>query len=696
MRIDHYAYQQATRVTGFGLLLQAVIGLTLLLFGRLSDDTTFQYASYYVLAGSIVWIALLVVFQQHKLERLEALEADELASLRAGASSVFESEGEDLKVAARRLRAMHKWLMPAVSIVVAGLFILLGALILRDFDQADDVTANVTRFTITRIPGWAVALCLFMAAIAFIFSRFVAGMAKQAAWQNLRGGSGIMVGNALVMFGVAVGIIFLFFDKRWVMEIVAKGIAIFMFIVALEITLNFVLNLYRPRRPGEIPRPPFDSKILSLFAAPDSIVRSINEAVNYQFGFDITSSWGYQLLMRSFAWLAAFAAVILVLLNTVVVVQPGEQAIRLRGGRMVNAEPAGPGLMFKLPWPIESARVEQVARIREMALGARSRAVKPLNLWTDQPDTDVELKPFIVSAGYRGAEAGDPGGNFALINAELVMYWRIKPDGLVAFLSFADDAETRWQRLNVREQALRAIALREAATYLRGQPFDAVLSQSHESLGPVLRARIQDAFDRVNTGVEVVAVTVPLLRPPQDAINSFEERSVEVQGRREKVVAARDNADRNLVTEAGSKALALEIVREIEAYQQMRDARADERELAERVIRIEQMLQQGNGRAAATLATAQAERWKRNMAALSRSREVVGDLASFLTAPDLYRQRKIMDVFSRTLGRVRAKFVFGIDPSRIDLDVTLQEPDTGLNISENISDSSAEDEESSQ
>ena len=38
-------------------------------------------------------------------------------------------------------------------------------------------------------------------------------MARQAAWQNLRGGAGYMVGNAIVLLAVAVGIIFRFFDN---------------------------------------------------------------------------------------------------------------------------------------------------------------------------------------------------------------------------------------------------------------------------------------------------------------------------------------------------------------------------------------------------------------------------------------------------------------------------------------------------
>ena len=37
----------------------------------------------------------------------------------------------------------------------------------------------------------------------------------------------------------------------------------------------------------------------------------------YQFGFDITSSWGYQLLLRSTAWLLALGSGALVLLSCI-------------------------------------------------------------------------------------------------------------------------------------------------------------------------------------------------------------------------------------------------------------------------------------------------------------------------------------------------------------------------------------------
>lgn len=75
MRIDHHAYQRAARVASFGLLLQFVIGLILLVFGLNLNDTAFVFGSMYTLSGLVVWLGLIVIFYQHKLECLEALRA---------------------------------------------------------------------------------------------------------------------------------------------------------------------------------------------------------------------------------------------------------------------------------------------------------------------------------------------------------------------------------------------------------------------------------------------------------------------------------------------------------------------------------------------------------------------------------------------------------------------------------------------
>ena len=72
MRQDHFTYQQAARVAGFGLLVQASVGVAALLFGVGAGDALARLASAWILLGVAVWVVLWLLFQQHKLERLEA------------------------------------------------------------------------------------------------------------------------------------------------------------------------------------------------------------------------------------------------------------------------------------------------------------------------------------------------------------------------------------------------------------------------------------------------------------------------------------------------------------------------------------------------------------------------------------------------------------------------------------------------
>jgi regulator of protease activity HflC (stomatin/prohibitin superfamily) len=705
MRTDHLAYQQATRVAGFGLLLQLGIGLVMLVYGFIFADSSFQIASMPVLVGVIVWMALVIVFHQHRLERLEALERDELAAERGEEGGGIFSEG-DTDVAARRLRLMHTWLMPAASLLVAALLVWLGLGTITWFGKLDDPEMQVTPFGVGANLGWQLAIALGLALVAFIFSRFVAGMAARPAWANLRGGAGHMVGNALVLLAVAIGIAFRFFEKPAVLESVAFGLAIYMLLLAAEIVLNFVLNLYRPRRPGEVPRPAFDSRILSLFAAPDSIVRSINEAVNYQFGFDITSSWGYQLLLRSGVWLLVFAVGILVALSSIVVVEPGHQAVRLRGGAVVGKVHEG-SLFLKWPWPFETVVSMDAARVREISLNGTPREVGEVFLWDPNQESDNPL--FLVTADplpneiartvdrlvtdvdavetVAGPDEATPGAGpqvsnqFALVDADIILRYRVRPGGLIDYLTFCNGVKPRRSTLDMREQSLQDLALRMVTQTLSTLSLEDVLSPRGSTLPTTLRGRVQDVFDEAGTGVEVVSIAIPALRPPNEAVTMFEELSIDTQNSQKTLEEARRMADSSLAALVGDADLArtvVERIRDLLALEAEK-GRDDPQAIAERIA-IQSVLRDSPGMISSFLASARSLRWKIHMEARRNAAEVLGQVASYAASPEVYRQRRIMDVFKDSLPGLRAKYVLGVDPRRTDLDFEMQEPSQGLDL----------------
>jgi hypothetical protein len=102
MKADYLSYQRATSRSLLGLVIQLVLGLVLLLYGLFGADKAAQTAAAYVLLGVPVWLSLAILFDQHRRERIEAIEAEAFAASDAAASSVFEQSGDDLRVAAGR------------------------------------------------------------------------------------------------------------------------------------------------------------------------------------------------------------------------------------------------------------------------------------------------------------------------------------------------------------------------------------------------------------------------------------------------------------------------------------------------------------------------------------------------------------------------------------------------------------------
>jgi regulator of protease activity HflC (stomatin/prohibitin superfamily) len=508
-----------------------------------------------------------------------------------------------------------------------------------------------------------------------------------------------------------------------VMRGIAQGIAIFMFAVAAETLLNFILNLYRPRRMGETPRPAFDSRVLSLLAAPDSIVRSINEAVNYQFGFDITSSWGYQLLLRNFARLLAVGLVVVLALTTLVVVQPQEQGMRLRFGARVGEVYQG-GAMAKLPWPIDTAIVEDVNLVRDLPLGT----VRPFSsgdviTWGDDTmQLTQSTNVFLVGLGVAEPTAAptQPGvvagvvpttapstttatafgvlpaattadrttatEQFAVVEADIVLQYRVRDRELDKYIAFSNDVKSRRSAMDMRERALKAMALREVTRTMSSRTLDTVLSPPPDApLVDTLVKAIQGAFDAAETGVEVVGLSIPRLRPPGTEGGKFEELSIARQNGRRQVEDAQSAVNTTMSMLVGDVALADEVWKGIAELTKLENeakaGSADARQKADALrARLEQIVLDSRAQSASVISNARALRWNLLMDAQAIAAEVTGQAPAWNADSELYRTRRTMDALAEALSGVRAKYMLLPDPSRVRIDVEMQETSTGLNL----------------
>ena len=706
-------------MAAFGFCLQLLVAMTFLVYGLAVGDSPSILASLWAFPPVLIWVGLMIVFNQHKLERLESLEEDQLASGGMAGESIFDRSGDEIRVAAGRLRLLYRWALPIASVLYVGTMAILAWRMLEWLSgvAGADVILGDSYLALVDGKGWLVALCLGFAAACFIFSRYLSGMSEHKAWQNLRAGAGAMVGNALVLLAVAVGVIFRFFEVNDVLEVVGWSIPIFMCVAAAEVLLNIILNIYRPRVAGEYPRPGFDSRALSLMAQPDSFVRSMNDAVNYQFGFDISSSWGYQLVLRSGGWLIVLGAVALIGLSTMVVVDGREEGLRIRQGRIIGGdghEVHGSGLFMKLPWPLETAQLYEVTTERELSLNGKEEELPRRSLWGRDKlkliPGDV-MRPFIVGRSRLGddqqfnlpgsmseqvAEDQDDSSVDdvnALVDMQVNLSYRIrgsdasgKNGGLLQYLSFGTDTKRR-ERFTEREKALQLVALSVVTKYIGTLGLDDVLSKKRGQLSAELLKRIRPAFDQLDTGVELIGVSIPLVRPVENLASSFEDLDVAIQQSDSEVAKAEKQSVVVLTETVGDPDLVERVLAAIDAANEAdevyetavqqhgenspeADDAAKDREL--KTFAAAKLVRKGGGGAAELIAMAERDSWVKLMQQRTQASRIQGQGAAYHAAPELYRQWWIMQAYNRNFADLR-KYVVGIEPDRMKVNVGLSE-----------------------
>ncbi|MCC5831308.1 MAG: hypothetical protein JJU36_17855, partial [Phycisphaeraceae bacterium] len=515
----------------------------------------------------------------------------------------------------------------------------------------------------------------------FAVARYLAGMTRVDEWRLLRGGSAYLLGNCVAMIGVFAGFVVAVIHSPGVLAFMGLVLPLLMVLLGFEIGVKMVTSVYRPRKPGEAPQAAFESWVLGWLSSPQSLARIINQTVNYQFGFEISRSWFYQLLGRAITPLVVFGLLVLILISSVVVVEPHQQAMKLTFGRM-HEEPLEPGLRFKWPWPIGSVVKKDVGRVQQMFIGSiitkteEDQAILWTNVHThDGEETFILCAPTRVDRDDHGmiAEPGaapaiehDDFSGVGMVAAEIVMQYRI--DDLPKFLRTADNPE----------QLLRAVAEREVIAFFGGRTIDQLLRREHVAspdgervaMGEALRRAIQNRVspDAMNLGIEVVLVSVTNVHPPQaeDVAATFHEQIGAMQEAEQRRLDARNVATQTLARVAGDEATALRIDQAIGEHNRLESAwnaahqegRVDEAEalwleVQNKQREIEDMLNAARGQAAARIYSARAQRWETQLDAEDFVRLFDARRRAYQLAPEYYIDRLAWKALTEALRESR-------------------------------------------
>lgn len=657
---DHLAYRRAALVSALGLIIQTALAILFFVYARFTRDHAAGTAVYMLGSGIILWAALILLYDQHRRERLEAIEAEQLAA--GGVGSAFDNSSDDLRVAARRLATIQKWVIPLAGLVIAAINITGGVLRFRGW-------AEMENKLVPPGSGWSLALGLSVAVVMFVFARFVSGMGTLKPWANLRAGAAQAVAIALI--GLLIGsasFLDLALSQNWLGVAAPYAVAVLLIVLGSETVLHLVFDLYRPRTAGEDPRPAFDSRLLGLVAAPDRIAESVGEAINYQFGVDISGSWFYQLLSRWIAGLVAMGLLIGWLLTSIVVVQPHQRGLVLTFGQISpplvsfgdrgEAGDLGPGLHIKWPWPISTFEIPTVsARGSEQYASAGVRVIqlaseppddpsKPV-LWGESHATREMLN--IVQPGLDrfavSTRAGSGPGSLSLLAIEVPVHYVVRDVKL--FDEFASPG--------VRERLLTAVGRRIVTQHIGQRSIDDLLAGERAELARELKAKLEEAYGRFNNGrgagIEILFVGAHGIHPPTKVAPNFE-RVVQARQNREALIEDALKAKTASLTEAaGSVDLADRIVALLNRLDRVRGTGSDEE--IELELEVQRLLEQTGGQAGELLLAAGATRWERHMSERGRAALLKGQNLAYAAAPALFQSKMYFDALREAMANAR-------------------------------------------
>lgn len=664
--------RRSQRVALLGCIVQLAAFVLVLMLSLWSGSRTLGALSRFMLIGVPIWFVLYLVLNQIRRVGLEALETTELMKARESGTTqaIFELDDEGLLLEQNRLKWMTAWLLPACTVLVAGM-LLGGNFLFWGWSLDEAFAADVIQ------PSHQATLMMWfvigMAFICFLYARYALALSRLPQWGLLRGGAVCMAGSALASVLVALGLM-AGGTMEWTEPLVAYLIRLTLIVLGLELAVNFVLDLYRPRTPGEVARPSFDSRLLGMIGEPGGIAKSIAEAVNYQFGFHVSSTWFYQLLQRWLFPITVAAMATVLLLTSVVIVDAEDEAVVERFGRR-PAEVLSPGIYLKRPFPSDIVYRTPVKQISELVIGEAHEEddhdEHHAIIWTEAHDYVPELMMLVASPQLdtlAGEKRAAPGQRSSFDGTESVAVSLLMVSVPIEYR--INDVHKYLYRYQDPRKVMEAVAYQYLSDYAAGVDIDEMMGPGRTALNRGLGRLIQERLDKLDMGIEIAFVGIRGAHPPAKAkVAATFHSVVSAETQMSALINAADGASQRMLTSvAGNVARA----QALDAAILERDGLPVDSPLLSEAKRKVSSLLMGDpaagippisGEAAASIAHARARATETVSRAAAKARVFGTQVAAFLAAPDLYRQRKMLDVYA-DLDGIR-KYLFVGDMSNV-------------------------------
>ena len=229
------------------------------------------------------------------------------------------------------------------------------------------------------------------------------------------------------------------------------------------------------------------------------------------------------------------------LTSGIYVVNPDEQGVVLRFGALSGR--TGPGLHYRLPWPIESVDTPKVTRENQLDIGYRSENAGRAR---DVPEESLSLT-----------------GDENIVDIDFTVFWVIK-DAAAFLFNVDDQGQDSFTIKAVAESAMREVVGKNK--------IEPILTVSRDTVQMEVRDLMQKIIDSYGAGVTITRVQMQKVDPPTQVLASYRD----VQAARTDQDRMRNEAEayaNKVVPEA--RGGAARIVQQAEGYKQQVTAEAE-------------------------------------------------------------------------------------------------------------------------
>lgn len=467
-------------------------------------------ASLKALSGFLL-LSILVTAAAYVRQRLAWLAEVEtrdkaLAVSEAPQSAIFEEDAESEPFSVARSRQQfERYVVPCIAPVLGMLQLVLAW---RGWQKADFPAA---------LPEQLPLAAAFLAGQAFVFfllSRYLLGIAREPGHQRMKG-PGIYLGlSALVSLLTAAAAVLMELGVAQADRAVLWVFIILLSILGIENYVRAVAYLYSPRiAAAPAPCASYESRLGALLTDPASWVNNVAQALDYQFGFNISHTWFYRFLENALAPLIIFQIAALYLLSSFVFLGVEEEGILEKFGRPVPAAEGGlldSGFHRKWPWPFETVRRFPSKRIQTLHIGNVSRDYPAPMLWTVPHHTGLES--FLTASRAATAAGKDDAQTVPvnLLSMHIPVEYRITNVYQYAF----NAAEP----LRLLEQSAYAGLTRITVSH----GMEEIISSGQIHLTQELKTFMQRQADELGLGVRIEFVGLRGVHPPVAVADAFE------------------------------------------------------------------------------------------------------------------------------------------------------------------------------